>query len=136
MKTLMTNLEVLGFTKEHGLNGLSLDNVAVSMHWSGEEAVVAVDGKQVFSSENESEVIEFVKSEISKNEISKTNDQYDAEVLAAEVAKNAEMKYYAEEDNRGKAELIKNALNFINETIPKTIKFSEFQKLVEYNLSN
>lgn len=131
MKTLMTNLEVLGFTKEHGLNGLSLDNVAVSMHWSGEEAVVAVDGKQVFSSENESEVIEFVKSEISK-----TNDQYDAEVLAAEVAKNAEMKYYAEEDNRGKAELIKNALNFINETIPKTIKFSEFQKLVEYNLSN
>ena len=132
----MTNLEVLGFTKEHGLNGLSLDNVAVSMHWSGEEAVVAVDGKQVFSSENESEVIEFVKSEISKNEISKTNDQYDAEVLAAEVAKNAEMKYYAEEDNRGKAELIKNALNFINETIPKTIKFSEFQKLVEYNLSN
>lgn len=63
MKTLMTNLETLGFTKETGLNGLSLNNVAVSLHWSGEEAVVAVDGKQVFISENEEEIIAFVKSQ-------------------------------------------------------------------------
>ena len=34
MKTLMTNLETLGFTKETGLNGLSLNNIAVSLHWS------------------------------------------------------------------------------------------------------
>ena len=34
MKTLMTNLETLGFTKQTGLAGLSLNNVAVCMHWS------------------------------------------------------------------------------------------------------
>ncbi|MDN5434992.1 MAG: hypothetical protein L0G10_15245, partial [Acinetobacter sp.] len=62
MKTLMNNLESLGFTKENGLNGLSLNNLAVSLNWSGESAVVAVDGKQLFSSESESEIIEFVKS--------------------------------------------------------------------------
>ena len=43
MKTLMTNLETLGFTKQTGLAGLSLNNVAVCMHWSGEEAMVYVD---------------------------------------------------------------------------------------------
>ncbi|MDU7564172.1 MAG: hypothetical protein E7K63_17415, partial [Acinetobacter baumannii] len=91
MKTLMTNLETLGFTKENGLNGLSKENVSVSMHWSGESAVVAVDGKQVFTSENEAEILEFVKAELAKKETSKTNDQYDAEVLAAEVAKDSEM---------------------------------------------
>ena len=64
----------------------------------------------------------------------KTNDQYDAEVLAAEVAKDSEMKYYAAEDSRGKAELIKSALKFIKEEIPATVKFSDFQKLVESNL--
>ena len=53
MKTLMTNLETLGFTKETGLDGLSLNNVAVSLHWSGEKAVVAVDDKQVFVSERQ-----------------------------------------------------------------------------------
>lgn len=134
MKTLMNNLESLGFTKENGLNGLSLNNLAVSLNWSGESAVVAFDGKQVFSSESESEIIEFVKSVILNNEASKTNDQYDAEVIASEVVKYSEMKYYADEDSRGKSELIKNALNSINEVIPKTIKFSDFQKLVESNL--
>ncbi|BAP65822.1 hypothetical protein J6I82_05370 [Acinetobacter baumannii] len=134
MKTLMTNLETLGFTKENGLNGLAKENVAVSMHWSGDNAVVAVDGKQVFKSENEAEIIEFVKAELAKKETSKTNDQYDAEVLAAEVAKDSEMKYYADEDSRGKAELIKSALKFIKEEIPATVKFSDFQKLVESNL--
>ena len=133
MKTLMTNLETLGFTKENGLNGLSKENVSVSMHWSGESAVVAVDGKQVFKSENEAEIIEFVKAELAKRNL-KTNDQYDAEVLAAEVAKDSEMKYYAAEDSRGKAELIKSALKFIKEEIPATVKFSDFQKLVESNL--
>ena len=64
MKTLMTNLETLGFTKETGLDGLSLNNVAVSLHWSGEKAVVAVDGKQVFVSESEEEIIAFVKSQL------------------------------------------------------------------------
>ena len=133
MKTLMTKLETLGFTKENGLNGLSKENVSVSMHWSGESAVVAVDGKQVFPSENEAEIIEFVKAELAKKNL-KTNDQYDAEVLAAEVAKDSEMKYYADEDSRGKAELIKSALKFIKEEIPATVKFSDFQKLVESNL--
>ena len=46
------------------------------------------------------------------------------------------MKYYADEDVRGKAELIKGAIRPIKEEIPKTIKFSDFQKLVESNLSN
>ncbi|EPG1668744.1 hypothetical protein ACY3WP_001577 [Acinetobacter baumannii] len=64
MKTLMTNLETLGFTAENGLNGLSKENVAVSMHWSGESAVVAVDGKQVFKSGKEEEIIEFVKAQL------------------------------------------------------------------------
>lgn len=64
MKALMTKLETLGFTKETGLDGLSLNNVAVSLHWSGEEAVVAVDDKQVFSSESEDEIIAFVKAEL------------------------------------------------------------------------
>ena len=60
----MTNLETLGFTKETGLDGLSLNNVAVSLHWSGEKAVVAVDDKQVFVSESEEEIIAFVKSQL------------------------------------------------------------------------
>ena len=64
MKTLMTNLETLGFTKETGLDGLSLSNVAVSLHWSGEKAVVAVDDKQVFVSVSEEEIIAFVKSQL------------------------------------------------------------------------
>jgi hypothetical protein len=34
------------------------------LHWSGEEAVVAVDDKQVFASENEDEIIAFVKAEL------------------------------------------------------------------------
>ena len=58
----MTNLETLGFTKETGLAGLSLNNVAVCMHWSGEEAMVYVDGKMVLCSESEAEIIDFVKS--------------------------------------------------------------------------
>ena len=62
MKTLMTNLETLGFTKQTGLAGLSLNNVAVCMHWSGEEAMVYVDGKMVLCSESEAEIIDFVKS--------------------------------------------------------------------------
>lgn len=62
MKTLMTNLETLGFTKQTGLTGLSLNNVAVCMHWSGEEAIVYVDGKMVLCSESEAEIIDFVKS--------------------------------------------------------------------------
>lgn len=68
MKTLMTNLETLGFTKETGLDGLSLNNVAVSLHWSGEKAVVAVDGKQAFVSESEDEIIAFVKSQLPQEE--------------------------------------------------------------------
>ena len=62
MKTLMTNLETLGFTKETGLNGLSLNNVAVSLHWSGEEAMVYVNEEMVLCSESEAEIIDFVKS--------------------------------------------------------------------------
>lgn len=62
MKTLMTNLETLGFTKQTGLAGLSLNNVAVCMHWSGEEAMVYVDGEMVLCSESEAEIIDFVKS--------------------------------------------------------------------------
>lgn len=68
MKTLMTNLETLGFSKETGLDGLSNGDIAVSLHWSGEKAVVAVDGKQVFVSENEDEIIEFVKAHLPKEE--------------------------------------------------------------------
>lgn len=68
MKTLMTKLETLGFTKETGLDGLSLNNVAVSLHWSGEKAVVAVDDKQVFVSESEEEIIAFVKSQLPQEE--------------------------------------------------------------------
>lgn len=68
MKTLMTNLETLGFSKETGLDGLSSGDIAVSLHWSGEKAVVAVDGKQVFVSENEAEIIEFVKAHLPKEE--------------------------------------------------------------------
>ena len=62
MKTLMTNLETLGFTKETGLAGLSLNNVAVCMHWSGEEAMVYVNEEMVLCSESEAEIIDFVKS--------------------------------------------------------------------------
>ena len=62
MKTLKTNLETLGFTKQTGLAGLSLNNVAVCMHWSGEEAMVYVDGEMVLCSESEAEIIDFVKS--------------------------------------------------------------------------
>ena len=62
MKTLMTNLETLGFTKQTGLAGLSLNNMAVCMHWSGEEAMVYVDGEMVLCSESEAEIIDFVKS--------------------------------------------------------------------------
>lgn len=58
----MTNLETLGFTKETGLAGLSLNNVAVCMHWSGEEAMVYVDREMVLCSESEAEIIDFVKS--------------------------------------------------------------------------
>lgn len=66
MKNLMANLETLGFSGRNGLNGLSLDDIEVSLHWSGEKAVVAIDGKQTFSSESEDEIIAFVKNEISK----------------------------------------------------------------------
>ena len=62
MKSLMTNLETLGFTKQTGLAGLSLNNVAVCMHWSGEEAMVYVDGEMVLCSESEAEILDFVKS--------------------------------------------------------------------------
>ena len=62
MKTLMTNLETLGFTKQTGLAGLSLNNVAVCMHWSGEEAMVYVDEEMVLCSESETEILDFVKS--------------------------------------------------------------------------
>ena len=58
----MTNLETLGFTKQTGLAGLSLNNVAVCMHWSGEEAMVYVDGEMVLCSESEAEILDFVKS--------------------------------------------------------------------------
>ena len=62
MKTLMTNLETLGFTKQTGLAGLSLESVSVCMHWSGEEAMVYVDGEMVLCSESEAEILDFVKS--------------------------------------------------------------------------
>ncbi|CAH1091280.1 hypothetical protein [Acinetobacter baumannii] len=135
MKNLMTNLETLGFTGRNGLNGLSLNDIEVSLHWSGEKAVVAVDGKQAFVSESEAEIIEFVKAELAKKELSKTNDQYDAEVMASEVAKDSEMKYYNDEDSHGKAELIKSAMSFLKFELPKTIKFTDFQRLVESNLN-
>ena len=60
----MTNLETLGFTKQTGLAGLSLNNVAVCMHWSGEEAMVYVDGEMVLCSSSEEEIIAFVKSQL------------------------------------------------------------------------
>lgn len=62
MKTLMTNLETLGFTKQTGLAGLSLNNVAVCMHWSGEEAMVYVDEEMVLCSKSEAKILDFVKS--------------------------------------------------------------------------
>ena len=62
MKTLMTNLETLGFTKQTGLAGLSTGNTAVCMHWSGEEAMVYVNEEMVLCSESEAEIIDFVKS--------------------------------------------------------------------------
>ena len=62
MKTLMTNLETLGFTKQTGLAGLSNGNTAVCMHWSGEEAMVYVNEEMVLCSESEAEIIDFVKS--------------------------------------------------------------------------
>lgn len=68
MKTLMTNLETLGFTKQTGLDGLSNGDVAVSLHWSGESAVVAIDGKQVFKSNDETDIIKFVKAHLPKEE--------------------------------------------------------------------
>ena len=58
----MTNLETLGFTKQTGLAGLSLNNVAVCAHWSGEEAMVYVDEEMVLCSESEAEILDFVKS--------------------------------------------------------------------------
>ena len=64
MKTLMTNLETLGFTKQTGLAGLSLNNVAVCMHWSGEEAMVYVNEEMVLCSASEEEIIAFVKSQL------------------------------------------------------------------------
>ena len=62
MKTLMTNLETLGFTKQTGLAGLSNGNTAVCMHWSGEEAMVYVNEEMVLCSASEEEIIDFVKS--------------------------------------------------------------------------
>ena len=58
----MTNLETLGFTKQTGLAGLSNGNIAVCMHWSGEEAMVYVNEEMVLCSESEAEIIDFVKS--------------------------------------------------------------------------
>ena len=60
----MTNLETLGFTKQTGLAGLSNGNTAVCMHWSGEEAMVYVDGEMVLCSASEEEIIAFVKSQL------------------------------------------------------------------------
>lgn len=125
----MTTLETLGFTKETGLNGLSLNNVAVSLHWSGEEAVVSVDSKQVFNSESEEEIIAFVKSEIAKNEAAQESDLEVAKTLAAAVASNEQVvKYYNDENDFGKTELIKDALSA---KLPKSVKMSEFKKMVE-----
>lgn len=135
MKNLMATLETLGFTKQTGLSGLSNGDVAVSMHWSGEEAMVYVDSKMVLSSSNEDEIVNAVKSELAKKASSKTTDNYEAEMLAIEVSKDSEMKYYKEEDNRGKLELIKNALSSIKAELPKTIKFGDFQKLVESHIN-
>lgn len=135
MKTLMTNLEAIGFTKQNGLNGLSFESIEVSLHWSGEEAVVAIDGKQVFSSDNEAKIVDFIKAELAKKAVSKTENSRDAEVLAAEVAKDSEIiKYYADEDKRGKSIMIKDALLKMKEELPKSINFSDFQKLVESNI--
>ncbi len=135
MKNLNNFLYENNFTKQTGLNGLSNGSIYVSMHWSGDSATVSIDDKQVYSSSNEQDIIEFIKSEINKQDISKTNDKYDAEVMASEVAKDSEMKYYQEENSIGKVELIKNAMKFLKFELPKTIKFSDFQKLVELNLN-
>ena len=93
MKTLMTNLETLGFTKETGLDGLSLNNVAVSLHWSGEKAVVAVDGRQVFASESEEEIIAFVKAELKIEE---------AVIEVSEVEYNDDLNGFVVELNDGR----------------------------------
>ncbi|MEG2635532.1 MAG: hypothetical protein RSA09_03250 [Acinetobacter sp.] len=88
MKTLMTNLETLGFTKQAGLDGLSNGNVAVSLHWSGESAVVAINGKQVFNSNNEAEIVEFVKAHLPKDEkieVSKVEYNYDLNGFVVEL---------------------------------------------------
>ena len=92
MKTLMTNLETLGFTGRNGLNGLSLNEIEVSLHWSGEEAVVAIDGKQVFSSESEAEIIEFVKKHLPK----------DAKIEVSEVEYNDDLNGFIVELKDGR----------------------------------
>lgn len=135
MDNLNNYLNENDFTKETGLSGVSKGNIAVCMHWSGESAMVYVNSEQVFVSSNEQEVIDFIRAELDKMTVSKSNDQYDAEVIASEVIKYSEMKYYNEEDSRGKIELIKGAMSFYKFELPKTIKFSDFQKLVELNLN-
>ena len=92
MKTLMTNLETLGFTGRNGLNGLSLNEIEVSLHWSGEEAVVAIDGKQVFSSESEAEIIDFVKKHLPK----------DAKIEVSEVEYNDDLNGFIVELKDGR----------------------------------
>lgn len=124
----MNTLETLGFTKETGLDGLSSNNVAVSLHWSGEEAVVAVDGKQVFVSESEEEIIAFVKSVIVSNNEVESNE---AKEIAQIVAQDDDMKYYGEETARGQDILIKDILTRIGKKVPKSVSFSDFKKLVE-----
>ena len=49
--------------------------------------------------------------------------------------KNSEIiKYYADENNRGKSIMIKDALAKLKEELPKSINFSDFQKLVESHI--
>lgn len=77
MNTLNEKLEALGFTKQTGLNGLSNGDVAVCMHWSGEEAMVYVNEDMVLCSASEEEIIEFVESLSNSEEETEVAPKFD-----------------------------------------------------------
>lgn len=124
-----------GFEKTNSFTGVYNNGIQVFTAWDGERKVVVVDEVQVVVSKDDAEIIEVLKKELAKKVSSKNEESHDAEVLAAEVAKNSEIiKYYADENNRGKSIMIKDALAKLKEELPKSINFSDFQKLVESHI--
>lgn len=124
-----------GFEKTNSFTGVYNNGIQVFTAWDGERKVVVVDEVQVVVSKDDAEIIEVLKKELAKKVSSKNEESRDAEVLAAEVAKNSEIiKYYADENNRGKSIMIKDALAKLKEELPKSINFSDFQKLVESHI--